>query len=234
MKMKLISVIFSLLCCICATAADPGLTATRADRAFGFGEWAQAEALYELVLHERPDSAPVYARAIVAASLQPDTLRAVELLERAMAHGVALDSVTSGVRRAAMSCGHTAVYADFLKRTRRQMPYMARAIDARLLDYYEFRNDGPQIVRLATEMLRGLPDSARYLSALARGLTLCGDSDGAETAWRRVLDVDPDNVEALRALGLMLRAAGRAAEAHPLLERAQALSPSPYLEKLLK
>lgn len=215
-------------------AADPGLTATRAERAFGFGEWAQAGALYELMLAERPDSAGLYARAIVAASLQPDTLRAVELLERAMAHGVALDSVTSGVRTAAMTCGHTSVYADFLKRTRRLMPYMARAIDARLLDYYEFRNDGPQTVRLAEDMLRGLPDSVRYLSALARGQMLCGDARGAESTWRRIIALEPDNTEALRSLGVMLHTEGRVDEARPLLEHVQAISPSPFIYTLLQ
>lgn len=209
-------------------------TAVRAERSFGFGEWAQAEALYELLLDERPDTAPVYARAIVAASLAGDTVRATSLLERAMAHAVPLDSVVEGVRAAAFGAGEAAVYADFLHRTRSRMPWMARAIDARLLDYYDFRADGAEIVRLAEAMLAGLPDSARYLKLLARGHMLQGDTARAEEAWRRLLKAHPDNLDALRALGCMLASDGRTDEARPLLQRAQDIEPTPYIENLLK
>ena len=156
MKLKFFIITIALAAAT-AAAADYGLTARRADRNFAFGEWAQAGALYELMLDERPDSAGVYSRAIVAASMLGDSARCASLLERAMAHSVALDSVVEGVRAAAYGAGHASVYADFLHLARTRMPWLARAMDARLLDYYDSRSDGPEIVRLAEAMLAGLP-----------------------------------------------------------------------------
>jgi tetratricopeptide (TPR) repeat protein len=52
-----------------------------------------------------------------------------------------------------------------------------------------------------------------------------GDPNGAAAAWERVLELDPDNVEALRGLGNLMAAAGRASRADPLLERARELEP---------
>ena len=53
-----------------------------------------------------------------------------------------------------------------------------------------------------------------------------GDPNGAAAAWERVLELDPENVEALRGLGKLLAAAGRTSRAGPLLERARALDPT--------
>ncbi|MBD5277147.1 MAG: hypothetical protein HDS30_05805 [Bacteroides sp.] len=205
------------------------LNATRASRAFGFGEWAQASALYELMLDERPDSASTYSRAIVAAAVLDDSLRASSLLERAMAHGVPFDTVVDGVRSAAFSAGHAAVYPAFLTRSRAIMPWLARAIDARLLDYYAFRNDGERMTALATAMLEGLPGDPRYLDLLARGRLLQADTHGAEAAWRLALATDPSYHPALCGLGALLSRLGRDSEARELLERAAAINPSPFL-----
>ena len=234
MKATALTVLLAAVALAATAAPDYTLTERRAERSFGFGEWAQAGALYELMLDERPDRAPVYARAIVAASLQCDTTRSVQLLERAMAHGVPLDSVVDGVRASAFGAGEASVYADFLLRTRARMPWIARAIDARLLHYYDMRGDGPQIVALAETMLNGLPDSPRYLALLARGHMLQGHEAEAEAAWRRILQADPHNLEALRALGCRLMAGGHTAEARTLLERAQAIEPTPYIQSLLQ
>jgi len=229
----IITAIMTSLAAVSAAMPDYTLTERRAARSFAFGEWAQAGALYELLLDERPDCSPVYSHAIVAASLLGDTTRSVDLLERAMAHGVALDSVVEGVRAAAFGTGSADVYADFLHRTRKEMPWMARAIDARLLDYYAFRGDGRETVRIAESMLSGLPGSLRYLSILARGHAMQGNDEDAEKTWRRILAIDPDNLEALRALGCRLAATGRTDEARPLLERAQGIDPTPYVENIL-
>ena len=52
MKLKFFIITIALAAAT-AAAADYGLTARRADRNFAFGEWAQAGALYELMLDER-------------------------------------------------------------------------------------------------------------------------------------------------------------------------------------
>ncbi|MDE6286705.1 MAG: hypothetical protein K2L99_06905 [Muribaculaceae bacterium] len=230
MKPRIIIAIIMAVTALAAVAQSSyELNATRAARAFGFGEWAQASALYELMLAERPDSAATYSRAIVAAAVLDDSLRASSLLERAMAHGVPFDTVVQGVRSAAFSAGHAAVYPRFLKRARSLMPWLARAIDARLLDYSTFRNDGESMTALAREMLAGLPGDPRYLDILARGRLLLGDTAGAETAWREALQADPAHHASLCGLGALLELLGRPDEAAPFLRRAAQINPSPFL-----
>ncbi len=232
--MRKLCICIALAATAAAAAADLGLTCVRAERAFRYGEWAQAAALTELALDERPDSARLYARAIVAEGMLADTVRSAALLERAMAHGVALDSVVDAVRADAFGIGEAHIYDSFLLRARRQMPWLARAIDARLLDYYAMRGDGERVVELATAMLTGLPESTRYLDLLARGYDMQGLDAEADATRRRLLDVDPDNLDALRALGCSLMRQGRRDDALPLLRRAQAIHPTPYIDNMLR
>lgn len=230
---RLMAIAAAYTCILAAYADDTDLTCRRSERAMHYGEWAQAAALTGLALDARPDSAALYARAIVADDMLGDTTRCDALLESAMAHGVALDSVVDAVRRDAFAIGQARIYDRFLTRTRRRMPWLSRAIDARLLDYYAMRGDGDRTVELATAMLRGLPDSTRYLTLLARGYDMQGDPEAADNTRRRILDIDPDNLEALRALGCSLARQGHGDEARTILVRAQDLSPTPYIDKIL-
>ncbi|MDE6269800.1 MAG: hypothetical protein K2M12_02960 [Muribaculaceae bacterium] len=220
-------------CAAGVRAADFELTCRRSERAFDYGEWAQAAALSQIAIDMRPDSAALYARGIVAYDMMADTTAGVALLENAMAHGVALDDVVGAVRNEAFAIGHADIYDSFLQRTRARMPWMARAIDARRLDHYMLRGDGERVVLLAGSMLEGLPGNVHYMSLLARGYDMQGLTARADETRRRILEAEPDNVEALRALGCSLLHQGHRAEARRLLEHAQRLAPTPYIEKLL-
>ena len=81
---------------------------------------------------------------------------------------------------------------------------MTRALDNQLLQYYDFRNDGPMIEQYARRMLAPLPDSVEYLTLLARGLLLQGKIDQAAAVWQQILTLDPTDPGArhhLEALG---------------------------------
>ncbi len=51
-----------------------------------------------------------------------------------------------------------------------------------------------------------------------------GDLDGAEAAYRQILDIDPNHFDAQHLLGVLRLQQGRAAEAVPLIERAVAVN----------
>lgn len=214
---------------IAAAQSRYDATAVRADRSFDWQEWHSAAAMYELMLDERPDSLRPYARAIVASQMLADTAATVDLLERAMSHGIGLSDVLSAVRATDFAIGQGDRYGAYLHTLSTAMPWMKRALDNELLDYYTFRRNGPMMVHYASLMLAGLPESTVYLNTLASGWLLSGRTAEAADTWRRVLAIDPDNVEALLYLGNLYTAEGDTEAARPLLERAHRLCPGPYL-----
>lgn len=225
------TVTFILLCCFLgAAAAVPYETlAERADRSYQWREWASAAALYELMLDRRPEVPESYARAIVATEMIPDTTSSTVLMERAMQHGIAIDSLLVDVRAESFAQSEPGLYPAYLMRLHRRLPWMRRALDHELLTYYVFRNDGPNMVKYARVMLEGLPDSPEFLSILARGHMLQGQLDDAAAIWQKILTAAPDNYEALTYLACYWRERGDETAAAPYVERASAIRPSPFL-----
>lgn len=229
MKHRGIPLISALLACMVAGGAT---IQDRADRAFSAREWASAQALYMLEADRTPAQARPYGRIVVAALMAGDTSCTISQIERAMAHGVPLDSVLSVVETESMTLGQGDMYAGELHRIENSLPYLRRPVQARLLNYYTFRNDPENIIRYSQLLLRGLPDSPRYLNSLAYGYTLAGDNAAAIATWEKTLKADPDNIEALVSLGNALFDIDQAS-ALTYLRRAYSLRPSDYLLRLL-
>jgi tetratricopeptide (TPR) repeat protein len=146
-----------------------------------------------------------------------------------MAHGVSADSLFNTVRTSSFTIGKGEIYADFLNLCRRDAPWIARAVDNKLLQWYLYRADGEMIIKYADTMLSGLPDSVEYLSDLAYGYSLEGQHDKAVETWQRILAIQPDNIDALLNLGNYYALIGNRSEALKYLNQAQAISPTPYL-----
>lgn len=219
-----------------ATASTPSrynAMAERATRAYDGAEWSSAAAMYELLLDMRPDSVDTYAHAIVANEMVPDTAASVDLVERAMSHGLGLAEVLGRVRADSFAIGQGDRYGGFLLRLRNAFPWMGRALDNELLHYYVFRRNGPMMVRYARIMLEGLPESAEYRSILARGYILGGNDAMAVATWHEMLQADPDDYTALLSMGNYYVTRGRDAEAAPYLRRAMAIRPTPYVQATL-
>ena len=222
----------SLLILLCAAfvcrGADADVLAQRASRAFDAGEWASAEALYMRVSDAAPSDAKPYGRVIFAALMRGDTTATARTVERALASRVPLDSVLSVLESEALAHADGSLYVAELHRIGREMPYLRRPVDARLLTYYTFRSDAPMMIRYAQALLRGLPDSPRYLNALASAYLIDGDIAAAVETWKRIVAVDSANTEALVGLGNALYDSAPDA-ALRYMERAQEIHPTPYL-----
>lgn len=158
-------------------AADYGLTARKAARFFDNREWASASAMYELMLNEKPSEVETYALAIVAAYENADTLKAMNLFERAQANFIPFDSVLTATRRTSFAVGEPRLYEDFLLRVRQANPSIERPINAYLLKYYLFRHDGENIMKYAEIMSVGAPNAQEYVKAFNEGLRLTGRTD---------------------------------------------------------
>ena len=77
------------------------------------------------------------------------------------------------------------------------------------------------------------PGSSRAQAGLAESAFRAGDHAVAYTAWRRAIELDPSNLEALYNLGINLVRDGRLADARPYLLRfQQAAPPAQHAEAL--
>lgn len=198
---------------------------------FNAREWASASALYGLMLDERPESDTVYVSAIVSASLGGQPGQASDLLVKAMSHGVGFSRLMSGVKQLSFSIGEARVYEDFLIRSLADCPWLKRPIDDELLRYYLFRNDGCNIVRYATLMLDGLPDSVTYLSALADGYVALGRFTDALHTWQRILAIAPHHYDTLLRAGNYLAMTADTTAAVQYLTLADSIRHTPYLAR---
>lgn len=229
MKHRGTPLISALMACMVAGGAT---IHDRADRAFSAREWASAQALYMLEADRAPAQARPYGRIVVAALMAGDTSSTISQIERAMAHGVPLDSVLSVVETESMTLGQGDMYAGELHRIENSLPYLRRPVQARLLDYYIFRKDPENIIRYSQLLLHGLPDSPRYLNTLAYGYMLAGDNAAAVATWKKTLEADSGNIEALVSLGNAMLDTD-SVSALVFLRRAYSLRPSDYLLRLL-
>ena len=100
--MKFMRKILILLCLMCGMAASAAdryeLLSQRAARSFEWEEWSSAAAIYELMLQQHPDRVDTYSHAIVANQMIPDSAATIDLMERAMSHGIGLEEVLEAVR----------------------------------------------------------------------------------------------------------------------------------------
>ncbi len=175
--------------------------ALKADRFYHFQEWASASAMFELMLDQRPDDTPTYARAIVAAGITADSIKQVSLMERAIDNRIPFDSIFSAVEHESFALGKAPLYEQFLLLVKEKQPWLSRNIDAHLLSYYTFRRNPDKMIEMSQAMLQGLPDSIEFLTLLAQGYTYRGDCDKAIRTYLRILTIDPDNYNALLEVG---------------------------------
>lgn len=225
---RLLSIFLLLTALVCR--ADGNALERRASRAYDAGEWASAQALYMRVSDAAPKEALPYGRIIFAGLMRGDSTSTVPTVERALANQVPLDSVLGVLESEALAHADGKLYVAELHRIGNSMPYLRRPVDARLLRYYTFRSDAPQMMRYARALLRGKPDSPQYLNILAKAYLIDGDIPAATETWKRTLAADGDNLEALVSLGNALFDS-EPSEALIYLEKANTIHPTPYLQQ---
>lgn len=235
--MNIRKILFSSACALCvclvASAGETDALRTKAARYVAQGEWLNASAIYWLILDQTPDDTDIYADAMVSNTLSGDTTAAISLIHDAMDNLVNADTLFSRIRTRAFTLGHPGIYQDLLIRARDNFPWMTRMVDRSLLEYYDYRNDGPQMVAYADKMLQGFPENVTYMRIKARGTLLCGNGHEAAEIWRHILDLTPDNYDTLIDLSAYLITTGNRDAATPYIQRAITIRSTPYLQSLL-
>lgn len=205
----------------------------KADRFFEQKEWAQASATYYQMLELEPAVPATYGNAIVVSALRGDTIGEMQLMVRALDNKIPFDSVLSRVRSTSFSLGRSNLYGDFLLRVRDAYPWMRRPMDNYLLRYYTYRHDGAKMMEYARILLQGDPDNTGFLWALAQGAMLCGDTPTGVATYHRIIQLAPEDYDALLALGNHYYIIDDRERALRYLSRAMAVHPTPYVASIL-
>lgn len=217
-----------------AAAADTGdALATKAVRAYDAAEWPNAAALYMLVIDRQPDNAPAYGRLMAAQQMMGDTAGIVATAERALAHAMPLDTLLEYPRAAAFAHDTPGTYESTLLQLQRSLPWLSRALDIRLLQYYTARRDRAGIEAYARRMLTLNPGDTHALYLMASSALAAGDIASAQSYWTRILAIDPDDYDALAAMATTLADTDHAAAA-AYARRALAIRPNPALEAIAR
>lgn len=235
--MKARHIIIALAAALCAMfragAVSPyEVLSGRADRFFDQKEWAQASAVYDLMLDERPAVTATYGRAIVANAMRNDSVAQMALMQKALDNHIPFDSVFSRVRQTSFSLGKTSLYERFLTHVRAAYPWMKRTVDGYLLRYYAYRRNGLMMVRYSDLMLAGAPANIEFLTLRGQGLFLQNLEQEAVDTFTGILEIDPDNFTALVTLGNWYADAGTPASrtvAREYLSHALSVHPTPYV-----
>lgn len=234
----IIAIMAALGAMVPARAVSPyEVLQSRADRFFEQKEWAQASAVYDLMLDERPAVTATYGRAIVSNAMRGDSVAQISLMQKALDNHIPFDSVFSRVRQTSFSLGKTSLYEHFLGHVRAAYPWMKRTVDGYLLRYYAYRKNGLMMVRYSDLMLAGAPDNVEFLTMRGRGLFLQNLEQEAVETFSHILDIDPDNYDALVTLGNWyadLDTSESRPQARDFLARAEALRSTPYVAARLR
>lgn len=218
----------------------------RAERFVQFHEWNSANAMYMVLINSVPKEPKYYSRAIVTSGLISDDKTQVGLLEMTQRQGIPLDSIFAGVYKFAYQIGESQEYEHFLKLVKSRQPWMSRNINLRLLKYYDFRNDAINIVAVGKELLLATPNEVVYLLAVGRGYMLQGEYEEAVQVYKKVLELDENNYDALLALGNYYYVMWKEAEGSrsqftetknltlKYLKKAYELSPTPFVKSVIE
>lgn len=237
--MRIVTLIIMAMWCGAAVSGqtDYDSYAIRAERYFGYGEWASSGAIYSIMIGERPEVISNYSHAIVAAGMQADSASEVRLTHLALSNRINVDSLFTSVERISFEVGQTSMYERYLLLVRDDSPWLARVINGYLLRYYSYRSYGPGIVEYSKLMLEGADTDERFLMSLARGYLLCGRVSDAVDVYIHVAEVNPQNYKAI--LYLANYYSGFADDISRTLARqyfqaAYNMHPTPYVAEALK
>lgn len=233
--MKRIFIAFlTLLSALTSFALDNATVRLRADRYFSQNEWPSASAFYTLLLEQDKECTDIFGKAIVSSLMIPDTAAVLRFTNDAIDRHVPFKSLFGTVKSESFSIGLENAYENYLILVKDNYAWMTRTVDNSLMEYYTFRKDGKNMIKYASIMLEGLPESVNFLSILAQGYLLDGQTDKAVETYCKILDIDATNYDALLYLGNYYWNINDKATARTYFFKAYEIHPTPFVKKKLE
>lgn len=226
-----------------AAAMDIREIRSKADRFYLHDEWANALAMFRLILEDDPADLQTYGRAVAVYGFIGNPEEQILLLERTQSYGLSLDGLFEEVRKSAFEKSRPSTMEDFLYLVRESQPWLRRNIDLRLARYYNSRNEASKMIAQCDMLLEASPDNPEMLHIKARGYMLLEDCEKAMPLYRSIVRLVPEDVDALLTIGVYYATevkkrglpsdSQEAVEALSCLKQAYRLAPTDYLEGLI-
>ena len=219
---------------VSAAKRDYDQIAAKASRFFKYQEWANAAAMYELMIEDSAKVTSTYGHAIVVAAMRKMPDYEISLMERAQQNLIPVDSIFNAVQHVSFGLGQSSLYENFLLLVKERQPWMKRNIEKQLLNYYLFRRNAPEIIRYSEIMLSGAPENVNYMTSLAQGYMLAGEEEAGIVKYKDILSLYPDDYNTLLTLGNYYAIKNYRTDALTYLQRADSIKPTPYVSELIK
>lgn len=244
--MRRVAVILLLAVGSMTAMAEVTLTAIRekAERFYSYQEWANALAMFRAIIERCPDDMQAYGRSVAVNGVIRNTEEQIFLLEQTQAKGLSLDKLFQQVQTSAFEIGHPAVVEDFMVLVKTRQPWLKRNINLRLARYYDYRNNAEKMIAMSDSLLAVNPDDPEMLRIKARGYMILDDYTQAVSLYRRVIELDPADVDSMLSIGVyyytktcdehLSASSLEAVEARKYLQMAAALQPTAYVRKMLE
>lgn len=229
-----------------AQQTDYDLLERRLGQFFSHAEWTNAAVTAERMIRVKPDITDTYATGIVAAGMANEHDLQMQLAHSAMQNEIQVDSLFNTVRARSFDIGHSDLYEHFVLDLSERYPWMSRMAGVRLLNYYDYRNNGPMMCRRALALLQASPNDTRMLAILARGYLLQDMTSEAISVYHHILTLNPSDITSLLYLGNYYADRAEANtdaltddpdadrdRAIQYLEHADQLAPAPYITQRL-
>lgn len=231
---RIFTTFLSLIAVLSSFALDNATVRLRADRYFSQNEWPSASAFYTLLLEQDKECTDIFGKAIVSSLMIPDTAAVLRFTNDAIDRHVPFKSLFGTVKSESFSIGLENAYENYLILVKDNYAWMTRTIDNSLMEYYTFRKDGKNMIKYAGIMLEGLPENVNFLSTLAQGYLLDGQTEKAVETYAKILNIEPSNYDALLYLGNYYWNINDKAKAKVYFSKAYELRPTPFVKKKLE
>lgn len=240
-KFFLIAAVFSVTCQPLQAETSFSKLKEKAERFYAYQEWDSALAMYELML--QPTDLPTISLALALYGLKGDEEKQIQLVELSQQKGIALNDLFENVKTEAFRLGKPDIYENLLLKIKEKQPWLKRSINLQLIKYYDSRNNAPKMISISDSLLTVNPDDIYTLSIKARGHILLSEIEPGVSAYRQILELDKDNMEALLNIGIVRYNEVKqkqlpldsptAAEARSCLQQAYSQKPTQFLKRII-
>lgn len=186
---------------------------------------------------------PTISLALALYGLKGDEEKQIQLVELSQQKGIALNNLFENVKTEAFRLGKPDIYENLLLKIKEKQPWLKRSINLQLIKYYDSRNNAPKMISISDSLLTVNPDDIYTLSIKARGHILLSEIEPGVSAYRQILELDKDNMEALLNIGIVRYNEVKqkqlpldsptAAEARSCLQQAYSQKPTQFLKRII-